>query len=51
MHEVDAVKATVLPAEAHVTFLKSLLDTNTHNYSRVDASGKGLKVYASKPSE
>ena len=51
MHEVDAVKATALPAEAHVAFLKSAISSGKHDYSQVDVSGKGVKIYASKPSE
>ena len=53
MHEVDAVKATVLPAKAHLAFMKSAMETGgtKHDYSTVDTSGKGIKIYASKPSQ
>ena len=53
MHEVDAVKATVIPAKGHVAFLKSVLESGgtKHDYSKVDTSGKGIKIYTSKPSQ
>lgn len=53
MHEVEAVKATSLSIETHVSFLKSAIDSGgtKHNYGVADQSGKGMKIYASKPSQ
>ena len=47
MRETKAVKETVLPVEAHVTFINSF-KTGTHDYSPADLSGKGLLIYTCK---
>lgn len=44
MFKVDAVKQTLLPKEVHQHFFQNAKDGN-HDYSRVDVSGKGVKIY------
>ena len=48
MKETDAVKASLLSDEAHVAFIKGVVETGKHDYSSADRTGEGVTIYIKK---
>ena len=51
MKQLDGIKQTMLSEEKHLAFLQSLKENGRHDYSVADTDGKGVKIYASKPTQ